>query len=285
MTDWILRGGEVVDGPAGRAGAATSPFAATASLLSGFVARAEGAREIDVTGKIGAQALSKCTPMTTARYSQTPAMAAKASQGVTAVVTGNCEVSLAPLALDGAPPPPLDLIGDTSDYRYERSPASRSPRPNAGGAQRSLPRRPFDPAGRGDERARPAGRESRAGANGRAAAGGARRRCGWPVEWARLRAGVICARRRDRGVGGVASTGRSALYRALRNEANAVIAGLEESFAAGRACGCAGSNLASQDGWPREFGRTVEALPLLAAAIARQEIGLDAYPYIASSTD
>jgi len=32
------------------------------------------------------------------------------------------------------------------------------------------------------------------------------------------------------------------------------------------------------------FGRTAETLPLLAAAIERQEVGLDAYPYIASST-
>ena len=43
-------------------------------------------------------------------------MAAKASQGVTTVATGNCGVSLAPLVLDTAPPPPLDLIGDAADF-------------------------------------------------------------------------------------------------------------------------------------------------------------------------
>ena len=47
-------------------------------------------------------------------------MAAKASQGVSTVITGNCGVSLAPLALDAAPPPPLDLIGEAADYAYPR---------------------------------------------------------------------------------------------------------------------------------------------------------------------
>src|SRR5438874_11646107 len=32
------------------------------------------------------------------------------------------------------------------------------------------------------------------------------------------------------------------------------------------------------------FGRTAETLPKIAAAMAEQQIGLDAYPYIASST-
>src|SRR5712671_4837007 len=32
------------------------------------------------------------------------------------------------------------------------------------------------------------------------------------------------------------------------------------------------------------FGRTAETLPVIAAAMERQEVGLDAYPYIASST-
>ena len=50
----------------------------------------------------------------------TPDMAMKVSQGVTSVVVGNCGISLAPLSLGAAPPPPLDLIGGQHDYRFAR---------------------------------------------------------------------------------------------------------------------------------------------------------------------
>jgi N-acyl-D-amino-acid deacylase len=46
-----------------------------------------------------------------------PQMAPKVSQGVTTVITGNCGVSLAPLG-DRDPPPPLNLLGDRSWFRY-----------------------------------------------------------------------------------------------------------------------------------------------------------------------
>jgi len=47
-----------------------------------------------------------------------PDMTPKISQGVTTVVAGNCGVSLAPLRMEKAPPPPMNLLGDQEWYRF-----------------------------------------------------------------------------------------------------------------------------------------------------------------------
>jgi N-acyl-D-amino-acid deacylase len=70
----------------------------------------------------------------------------------------------------------------------------------------------------------------------------------------------------------------------MRNEGGAVLDSLEESFAAGRAAGVPVVISHHKTVGRENFGRTVETLPVIAAAIARQQVGLDAYPYIASST-
>src|ERR1700687_4133268 len=49
-----------------------------------------------------------------------PAMTFKISQGATTVVTGNCGISLAPLMLDEAPPPPLNLLGTRNAFEFAR---------------------------------------------------------------------------------------------------------------------------------------------------------------------
>src|SRR4029077_6849259 len=120
MTDWILRGGEVVDGRGGPRRRADVAIVGDRIAAVGVVGRAAGAREVDVAGKVVAPGFIDVHTHDDRALFATPDMAAKASQGVTTVVTGNCGVSLAPLVLDTAPPPPLDLIGDSADYRYQR---------------------------------------------------------------------------------------------------------------------------------------------------------------------
>src|SRR2546423_5276735 len=120
MTDGILRGGEVIDGSGRPRRRADVAIAGDRVAAIGSVGRVEGAREVDVSGKIVAPGFIDVHTHDDRALFANPEMAAKASQGVTTVVTGNCGISLAPLLLDEAPPPPLDLIGDSADYRYGR---------------------------------------------------------------------------------------------------------------------------------------------------------------------
>jgi N-acyl-D-amino-acid deacylase len=46
-------------------------------------------------------------------------MLPKLSQGVTTVVVGNCGISLSPVRMKTRPPPPLDLLGDASDFAFD----------------------------------------------------------------------------------------------------------------------------------------------------------------------
>ena len=70
----------------------------------------------------------------------------------------------------------------------------------------------------------------------------------------------------------------------MRNEGDRVLDSLEESFAVGRAAGVPVVISHHKTIGRQNFGRTAQTLPVIAAALAGQEIGLDAYPYIASST-
>ncbi|HEY8872377.1 MAG TPA: amidohydrolase family protein, partial [Stellaceae bacterium] len=120
MTDYILRGGTVIDGTGALRRRADVAISGDRITAVGEVAKASGAREIDVSGKIIAPGFIDVHTHDDRALFASPEMAAKASQGVTTVITGNCGISLAPLILDRAPPPPLDLIGEASDYAYPR---------------------------------------------------------------------------------------------------------------------------------------------------------------------
>ncbi|MGB7265647.1 MAG: D-aminoacylase [Terracidiphilus sp.] len=55
-----------------------------------------------------------------------PEMAPKISQGVTAVITGNCGISAAPVTLRSGLPDPMNLLGDAAAFRYPTFAAYRT---------------------------------------------------------------------------------------------------------------------------------------------------------------
>src|SRR5438132_7705915 len=281
MTDWILRGGDVIDGSGRPRRRADLAIVGDRIAAVGVVGKVAGARGIDVAGKIVAPGFIDVHTHDDRALLVTPDMAAKASQGVTTVVTGNCGVSLAPLVLDTAPPPPLDLVGDAADYHYgrfadylaalDRAPAALNAAGLVGhstlrvGAMSGLDR----PA----EKAELARMGERLQEALDAGAGGLSRGLAYAL--------AVLAPASE--IEALASLLRpaGALYTThMRNEAGAVTDSLEESFAAGRAAGVPGVISHHKTGGRENFGRTAETLPPLGAAIARREVGLHASPYV-----
>src|SRR5579884_798104 len=285
MTDYIIRGGEVVDGsgrPRFRADVAISGDRIAAV---GDVPKAAGAREIDAAGKIVAPGFIDVHTHDDRALLATPDMAMKASQGVTTVVTGNCGVSLAPLTLRGAPPPPLDLIGDTDDYRYPRfadyldaldaNPAAINAACLVGHSSlRAGAMSELDRPARPDELAQMQERLQEAldaGAIGLST--GLYYAPAFHAPPAEVEA--LAALLRPAG----------ALYTThMRDEAEHVLDSLDESFAVGRAAQVPVVISHHKTTGRANFGRTAETLPKIEAAMRGQEVGLDVYPYIASST-
>jgi N-acyl-D-amino-acid deacylase len=285
MTDYILRGGEVIDGSGAPRRRADVAIRGERIAEIGDIRGVAGAREIDVSGKIVAPGFIDVHTHDDRALFATPEMAAKASQGVTTVVTGNCGISLAPLAIDHRPPPPLDLLGAAEDYRYGRF-------ADYLGALDRMP----------------------AAINAACLVGHSTLRVGTmstldrPAEAGEIaRMGELLQEALDAGAVGL-STGLAyapaehappgeiealakllrpagALYTThMRNEGGGVLDSLDESFAVGEAAGVPVVISHHKTIGRDNFGRTAETLPRIETAIARQQVGLDAYPYIASST-
>jgi N-acyl-D-amino-acid deacylase len=285
MADFILRGGEVIDGSGRARFRADVAVAGDRIAEVGAVSRSTRAREIDVSGKVVAPGFIDVHTHDDRALFATPEMAAKASQGVTTVIAGNCGISLAPLTIDHAPPPPLDLIGDAADYRYGRFADYLA----------SLDRTP-------------------AAVNAACLVGHSTLRVGSmsaldrPAEAAELdRMRELLQEALDAGAVGMSSglayapaehappaeiealaallQPAGALYTThMRNEGERVLDSLDESFAVGRAAGVPVVISHHKTIGRANFGRTAATLPVIAAAIGQQQVGLDAYPYIASST-
>lgn len=86
----------------------------------GGLSDARGVQEIDGTGKIVAPGFIDVHTHDDGALLAPHGMDPKISQGVTTVIAGNCGISLAPLLLDSAPPPPFTLVGGQENFRFDR---------------------------------------------------------------------------------------------------------------------------------------------------------------------
>jgi len=283
--DLAITGGTVIDGTGAPRRRADIAVAADRIVALGDIGGYEAARTVDARGRIVAPGFIDAHTHDDNLLLRRPDMAPKASQGVTTVVVGNCGVSLSPIALKGAPPPPMDLLGGRDDYGFEtvgayverlgETPAATNAAILIGhstlrvGAMNDVGRaatpREIDlMAERLDE-------GMRAGAIGFSTGLFYPTNSAAPTEEVIALAKVAAAR------GGLHTTH-------MRDEHDGVETSLEETFRIGREADipvvishhkCAGVN---------NFGRSKATLARIEAARAKQEIGLDVYPYTAGST-
>jgi N-acyl-D-amino-acid deacylase len=283
--DLVLRGGSVLDGTGAPAKSADLAIAGDRIAAIGALPRQSGREEIDVAGLTVAPGFIDVHTHDDRALFATPDMAAKVSQGVTTVVVGNCGISLAPALPDRPLPPPLDLIGTAEAFRFRRfadyldAVEATPPATNAAclvghstlraGAMDRLDR-PADEGEIETMRARLA-EALDAGAIGLSSG------LWYAPAVASTKGEMVALARLVHEAGAIYTTH-------MRDEGDHVLDSLDETFAVGREAEVPVVVSHHKVMGRRNFGRTQETLPKIAAAMARQSIGLDAYPYIASST-
>ena len=253
----------------------------------GDLQSATGAAEIDAKGKILAPGFIDAHTHDDRIMLSGPDMVAKVSQGVTTVVAGNCGVSLAPLQLgprDDAPPP-LDLIGDGGWYKY-RSFAEfvgdLQAKPAATNAALLVGHTTLRVATMKDLKVPASSQEILSMKNlveEALTAGAIGASTGLYYEPARAAPTEevieVCR----------PLTGRKGLYVThMRDEADRVTDSLEETFRIGRELGVPVVVSHHKVVGKPNHGRSRETLKLIAERMKGQRIGLDCYPYCASST-
>src|SRR5216684_4371621 len=285
--DLLIRNATLIDGTR------APRFEADIGVSSGKISRIgklkeKGEIEIDASGKIAAPGFIDAHTHDDRLMLSAPDMAPKVSQGVTTVVAGNCGVSLAP-APRGMPQPvtpPLDLMDSEGTWFHFKSfrdyvEALRAKPPATNCAllvgHTMLRLQTMDDV---EKPASPREISSMRNMVDEALAAGAIGfSTGLYYEPARAapteevievcrplaaRRGIYCTHMRDEG--------------------DRIVDSLEETFRIGRELGVPVVISHHKLAGKPNHGRSAETLPIIEKAMRSQKIGLDCYPYCASST-
>ena len=285
--DLIIRNATVIDGTR------APRFQADIAVKAGKIARIgkvkqKGKKEIDAAGKIAAPGFIDAHTHDDRLMLSSPEMAPKVSQGVTTVVAGNCGISLAP-APNGMRPPvpvPMDLLDDEGGwFRFrtfkeyvqalKKKPAATNCALLVG---HSLLRvQTMDDTSRTAARAEVKKMQDMADEAMKAGAIGVSTGLYYEPARAALPEEVIEICRPLAKHGGIYCTH-------MRDEGDRVVDSLEESFRTGRSLGVPVVISHHKVAGKANHGRSAETLPIIERAMRSQKIGLDCYPYHASST-
>jgi N-acyl-D-amino-acid deacylase len=284
--DFVFANGLIADG----SGAPLAPgdVAVTGERIAavGEAGSLAGRTRIDIDGRVIAPGFIDAHTHDDRALLTGPDMLPKLSQGVTTVVAGNCGISLAPLTLPTKyVPPPLNLLGGPEQFTYPTMAgyaaaiARARPAINVAAlighsALRVTVMEDLDRPAKPDEiaRMRLMLREAlEAGAIGFSTGLYYPTNEGADMDEVVALAGDVAR------AGGVYATH-------MRDESDRIEDSFDETFETARRAAipvvishhkCAG---------PENWGRTVATLARIDAAAKQQEVGLDAYPYVAGST-
>jgi N-acyl-D-amino-acid deacylase len=284
----LIRNGTVIDGTR------APRFEADVAVRDGRIAaigrldKARADAELDASGKVVAPGFIDAHTHDDRLMLSAPDMAPKVSQGVTPVVAGNCGISLAPApsGMRSPVPVPLDLMDDEGGWFRFRTfgdyVAALRAAPSAvncallvGHSMLRLQamdkvERPASP---------PEIRRMREMVDEALVAGAIGVSTGLYYEpaSAALPEEVVEVCR--------PLTQRNGIYCThMRDEGEGVLESLGESFAVGRALGVPVVISHHKVAGKPNHGRSAETLPLIERAMRSQPVGLDCYPYCASST-
>lgn len=285
--DLVIRNATLIDGT--RAPRFQADIAVRAGKISrvGKV-RQKGKREIDAAGKIAAPGFIDAHTHDDRLMLSSPDMSPKVSQGVTTVIAGNCGISLAP-APKGMRAPvavPMDLLDDEGGwFRFrtfkeyvravKKEPAATNCALLVGHSMLRV--QAMDDTSRVATRSEIEKMRDMVDEAMKAGAIGVSTGLYYEPARAAPAEEVIEICRPLAKHGGIYCTH-------MRDEGDRVVDSLEESFRTGRALGVPVVISHHKVVGKPNHGRSAETLPIIERAMRTQKVGLDCYPYHASST-
>jgi N-acyl-D-amino-acid deacylase len=283
--DLLIEGGTVIDGTR------APRFDADVGVRDGRIAALgdlrgrPSRRRIDASGRIVAPGFIDAHTHDDVALLAQPDMDFKVSQGVTTVVTGNCGISPAPLEPHTPAPPPISLAVQGAQWRFatfaaylqalRAAPAALNAAPLLG--HTTLRARCVADLQRSASEAEIAAMRAHVQEALDAGALGVSTGTYYPPAAAASTEEIIEVCRPLSGSGGVYATH-------MRDEQDAVLQSLDETFRIGRELGVpvvvSHHKVTGQANW----GRSTETLARIGQAMQCQCVALDCYPYTAGST-
>ena len=284
--DLIVRNATIIDGT--RAPRFHGEIGVRAGLIAkiGILDGATADTEVDASGMIAAPGFIDAHTHDDRLLLSDPSMTPKVSQGVTTVITGNCGISLAHSPANGATTPPLDLLDGSGEWfrfpsfrayrdELEASPAAINAACLVGHTTfRVATMDRLDRAATPGEiaRMREMARESLA-----SGAIGVSTGTAYPPAACAPTEEIIEVSRPLTEFNGLYVTH-------MRNEDDQVMESIEETCLIGRTLKVPVVISHHKTVGAKNHGRSTETLKLITQRMHEQPMGLDCYPYIASST-